>query len=296
MKNTSEHQKGIYAIILLAFVFASMGLFARFLSTSFTTHQQVYLRLAAAFVLASIAFKKNIDWKKFTRVSQKDWGIIILRAVAYSIFGIVLFTQAINLTKYSNVSFIGSLPFTAILGFILLGEVFTFKKALWITVAFLGVLLISVKDFTNIFLWGRGETIMLISTLFFSLSYVARKWQSDFLNNQELTVINFVFASLAVFLVSMFNGESLPLTGWTSQIIIAVWGAGLFNVFNMYLTNYGFQKVEAVLASNLLTLESLFAVVLGFLFFRETPTLLELIGGLVITVGVIGMNNLEKKS
>lgn len=294
MKNKSDHQKGVIALILLALVFSSMGLFARFLSTSFTTYQQVYLRLTAAFILSSLAFRSDIDWKKFKKVTKNDWSIILLRSISYSLFGIVLFTQAILLTKYSNVSFISALPTTAILGFILIGEIVTSKKVFWISLAFLGVVLISVKDYTNIFAWGYGEVLTLISTLFFSLSYVARKWQSDYLNNKELTVINFVFASLAVFLVSLFQGEGLPISGWTYPIVATVIGAGLFNVFNMYLTNYGFQKVEAVIASNILTLESAFAVILGFLFYKEVPAMQELLGGIVITLGVIGMNKYGK--
>ncbi len=272
-----------------------MGLFARYLATSFSTYQQVYLRLAAAFVLSSLAFRTQVDWKKFKKVSKKDWSVILLRAVSYSIFGIVLFTQAIVITKYSNVSFIGSLPMTAILGFILIGETFTLTKLFWILISFIGVIIISVQDYSHLFIWGHGEILTLISTIFFSLSYIARKWQSDFLNNKELTVINFVFAALVVFLVSVFKGEDLPLIGWSWQLLIGIFGAGLFNVFNIYLTNYGFQKVEAVLASNVLTLESFFAVILGFIFYNEIPLVKDLLGGVVILAAVIAMNKVEEK-
>lgn len=291
----TDKEKGILALVVLALVFASMGLFARYLATSFSTYQQVYLRLIAAFILSSLTFRNQIDWQKFKKVSKKDWGVILLRAISYSLFGIALFTQAIIITKYSNVSFIGSLPMTAVLGFILIGETFTWKKAFWVLIAFLGVMLISVKDYSHLLTWGHGEVLTLISTVFFSLSYVARKWQSDFLNNKELTVINFVFASLVVFLVSVFRGEGLPIIGWSWGVLVAVLGAGLFNVFNIYLTNYGFQKVEAVLASNILTLEALFAVILGFSFYREVPLIKDLFGGVVIISAVIAMNKSEAK-
>jgi len=61
------------------------------------------------------------------------------------------------------------------------------------------------------------------------------------------------------------------------------------------LTNYGFQKIEAVLASNILTLESFFAIILGFLFYRETPLAKDLLGGIIIIISVIAMNKLEAK-
>lgn len=296
LQNKTDKEKGVLSLILLALVFSSMGLFARYLATGFLLFQQVYLRMLAAFIVGFFVFHKQLDLSKLKKISSKDWLIIIVRAVSYALFGIILFTQAIVLTKYSNVSFVGSIPTTAILGFILLKEKFSWKKMLLILLAFLGVLLISVKDYSHIFVWGRGEVLTLISTVFFSISYIARKWQSDLLTNKELTVINFFVAFSAVFIVSLLKGDGLPLTGWHTGLFMAVIGAGIFNIMNVFLTNYGFQKVEAVLASNILTLESFFAIILGFVFFKEVPLLKELLGGVVIVTSVIAMNNLESKT
>jgi len=288
----TEYQKGVLALILLALVFASMGLFARYLATGFLLFQQVYLRMLAAFIVGYAVFRKQISIGKFRKLPLREWLIILFRAVSYSLFGIILFTQAIIIAKYSNVSFIGSLPMTAILGFVLLREKLSFRKLVLVLFAFVGVLLISVKDYSNMLNWGKGEILTLISTVFFSLSYIARKWQSDLLNNEELTTANFLVAFLVVFILSILKGDGLPISGWNWGLLLAVIGAGIFNISNVFLTNYGFQRVEAVLASNILTLESVFAVILGFLFYREIPLPKELLGGLIITLSVIGTNRL----
>lgn len=295
MKNKTEREKGVVALILLALVFASMGLFARYLATGFLLFQQVYLRMLAAFVVGFFAFRKQIDISKFKKLPTKEWLIIILRAVSYSLFGILLFTQAILITKYSTVSFISSLPMVAVLGFVLLHEKLSFQKLVLILLAFVGVLLISIQDYSNILGWDRGGVLTLISTVFFSLSYVARKWQSDLLNNMELTVINFLVAFLVVFMVSILKGDGLPTLGWNWGLLLAVVGAGIFNIGNVFLTNYGFEKVEAILANNILTLESVFAVVLGLIFYHEVPLTKELLGGFVIMLSVIGMNKVESE-
>lgn len=295
MKTKTEREKGIIALIILSFVFASMGLFARYLATGFLLFQQVYLRMFAAFGIGFFFFRKELDFGKLKKISFRDWAIIILRATSYALFGIILFTQAIVITKYSNVSFIGALPTTAILGFLLLREKFTAQKALLVLLAFVGVMLLAVKDYSHIFDWGRGEVLTLISTVFFALSYIGRKWMSPLLNNKELTVLNFLMAFLVVFFVSLFKGDGLPVTGWTNGLLAAVVGAGIFNIANVYLTNYGFQNVEAVLASNILTLESFFAIILGFLFFGEVPILKDLLGGLIIVGSVIAMNKAEEQ-
>lgn len=293
MPKESARRKGVLSLVLLALVFASMGLFARYLATGFLLFQQVYLRMFSAFIIGLVVFKKDLNFSKFKKLPLKEWSIIVLRAVSFSLFGIILFTQAIIITKYSNVSFISALPTTALLGFILLKEKFNFKKLAFVLVAFAGILLISVNDFSNILNWDRGGLLTLISTVFFSLSYVARKWQTDLLNNKELTVANFFVASLVVFSVSIFKGDGLPVFGWNWGLAMAVIGAGIFNIANVFLTNYGFQKVEAVLASNILTLESVFAIFLGFLFYREVPLVKEFVGGLIIIFSVIGINKME---
>jgi drug/metabolite transporter (DMT)-like permease len=68
--------------------------------------------------------------------------------------------------------------------------------------------------------------------------------------------------------------------------------SGLFNVANLFLTNYGFQRVTAVLASNLLTFESLFAIGIGIVLYKEFPTIKELLGGLLIVFSAYRMNKI----
>jgi len=295
MKNKTEHQKGVLALIVLSLVFASMGLFARYLSTGFVLLQQVYLRVLAAFFLGLIFFRNDLDFSKLRKISGKEWGLLLFRSASMYVFGVTLFTQAIIMTKYSNVSFIGAIPMTALLGAFLLKEKLTVRKLLLIITAFAGVVLIAVRDYTHLFEWGQGEVIALIATFAFSLSYVTRRWHTNLLNNKEITELTFFLSFLMLFATSLVNGEGLPVSGWHIGLVLAVLGAGLFNVINMFLTNYGFQKVEAILASNILTLESVFAIVLGFLFYQEVPIAKELLGGIIITLSVIGMNKVEAK-
>jgi len=291
----SDRNKGIVALIFLSAIFASMGLFVRYLNIGFTLYQQVYLRLIAAMCIGLIAFYKDLRWRNFLRLTIKDWLILFVRAISMYAIGVTLFSKAIILTKYSNVSFISALPVTALYGFLLLHERLTWKKISLISVAFFGVLLISITDFAHIFDWGVGEIAALISVFSFSLSYVARKWQTQKLNNREITFLMFVLAFFSVLALSLFSKEPLPHVTWTIPFLLVIGIAGLFNVVNLFLTNYGFQHVKAVLASNLLTLESVFAIALGFLFYRELPSQEELVGGVLIVLSVIKMNQLETK-
>lgn len=105
-----------------------------------------------------------------------------------------------------------------------------------------------------------------------------------------------LIALIAVFITSLFVDKSLPVSNWELPLLGVILLAGLFNVFNIFLTNYGFQYVEIILASNLLMLESVFAIGLGLLFFTEIPSLKELIGGAILIGSAIGMNYAEKEN
>jgi drug/metabolite transporter (DMT)-like permease len=288
----SEKQKGILALIGLAFTYATFGFFSRFLSLSFDFFQQIYLRLFAGLVLGFLMFKNQIDLSKLKKISLKEWLLLIFRAFFYYLLGAVLFNKAVFLTKISTVAFIGSIPMTAILGFLILREPITFKKILYISLSFIGVIAISVNNFSD-FSWGQGEMFALLSCFFCSLSIVSRKYQTKLLNNVEITQIILFIATVAVFITSLLIREGLPVSNWSTNIMFVVLAAGLVNVLMTFFTNYGFEKVKTSIASNILTLEMFFAILIGFVFYREFPNLKEMFGGALILFSVIQMNKLE---
>jgi len=288
----SDKQKGIIALIGLAAVYAFMGIFARYLSLSFKFFQQIYLRIFFASLIALLFLKNNL-WSKLKKISLKEWGLIIFRGISYYLLGVAMFTQAVLLTKISTVSFISSIPMTAMLGFLIIKEKLTLPKFLYIALAFVGVTIISVKNMSSFFSWGYGEILAFLSCFFCSLAIVLRKFQTKLLNNNEITQLMLIIAFLSLIITSFFVGEGIPTTNWNLSILFIVIIAGLFNTLNIWLTNYGFEKVQTSLAANILTLEMLFAVIFGFLFYREVPGIKDVVGGILILFSVIKMNQLE---
>ncbi len=157
-----EHQKGVLALIWLTFIYACMGLFVRWLNTSFELYQQMYLRISMAFVLSLVFFNKDLHFSKLKSMGKKEWLLFVVRAGAFYLIGINLFTRSLLLTKYSSVSFISSLPLTAVFGFLLFNEKVTLRKCSLILLAFLGVVLISVKDYSNLLNWKQGDMLALL--------------------------------------------------------------------------------------------------------------------------------------
>lgn len=289
----SNKTRGISALIALTFGFGLIAIAARYLSYHFTLFQQLYLTIGTAFIFGLFVFNKNLHVRKIKNIPAKDWLIIFIRSSLGYLLAASLYRESIVLTKISNVVFLQSIPFVAILGFLFFKEKVTNKKILFVSAAFLGSVLISVKDYSNIFIFGKGELFSLISGFLFGLSFAIRKWQTDFLNNQEITELLFFVSFLLLFAASLISGEKLPNFNWSFLILLIILINGFINTVNLFLVNYGFQKVPAVLASNILTLESVFGTILAFIFYNEIPSFKELLGGTLIIFSVIQMNQLE---
>lgn len=295
MNKYSERQKGLIALLLLAIIYGILPLIPRFLSTSFQLMQQVYLRIFAGFLISLFIFRKQINFGKILKMPLKEWTIIVLRAAIYYLFGVVLYTQALLLTKISNVVLIGAIPSTAVLGFIILREKATLPKLLLVLLSTLGVFIISVKNFSNLFSLGQGEVMALFSTFLASLGFISRRWHGKDLNDREISTLILFFAAFLIFLISTIKGEGLPVSNWNWGIFLALLLGGFLIAAISFLMNYGFSRVNAVLGSNIIATEPVFAIFFAFLVFRELPVVKEVLGGLFIVGSAIAMNKIENK-
>jgi len=289
----SEERKGILALVSLTAVFATYGIFARYFSSGFALFQQVYLRAISAFLIGFIIFNKDLNYSKIKKISLKEWGLLLLRSVSLYLLGIAFVTKAFILSKYGVVSIISILPFVALLGVILFKEKMTFVKTFLILSSFCGAFLIVIKDYNHLFSWGLGEILALIATFFFALNYVGQKWQSQLLNEKEITQIILIISFVLTVIVSLLSGEGIPNVNFNWTLLIAVILVGLFNVIGLYLANYGFERVKVMTANNILNLEVLFAITIGFIFYHEVLAFKEFVGGTIIILSVLWMNKLE---
>lgn len=292
MQFASSRAKGIVALVMLAWVFATMGVFARYLDLSFDLFEQTYLRIGLAFLFASILFYRHLDFAHFKSMPRKDVGVLIFRSICLYL-AVVLITEAFLNTKYSNASFVATLPLLPVFGYLLLGETIKFRTILYIALGFVGFTLITVSDFAS-FSVGYGEMMAFGSMILFDLSYVGRRWHSNHLNNYESTVFMFAVGTVFLFTTSMLLGEGLPTSDlFTTSVIGVLIIASLFNVVNLYLTNYGFEHVKVAVAGNILTLEVVFALLYSLFLFQEVPILREIIGGALIVTSVYLVNKSE---
>ena len=69
-----------------------------------------------------------------------------------------------------------------------------------------------------------------------------------------------LFAGVQLFVISLIVGEPLPMHGWNPGIIGVLVASGLTVASLSFLMNYGFARVEAVLAGNISSMSAFFSI------------------------------------
>jgi len=290
--NIKKSQKGITALVLMTFLNSIMGIWVRFLGEHFMTFQQVAARALIGFIIGILVYHKRVRILNLFKKSRKDLLLLLFRSLSL-VIGIGLFTVSIMKTKFANVHFIFSLPMTAFLGIVFLRERLTFKKAGLLFVGFFGVILISFEGFSDGLSFGLGEILALISTFFYSLTFISRKWFSKNIKNEEIAVFGAFFTFCYAVILSQLFGDGInEFLTVNPFLLIIIFLAGLTFILINYFGSYGFEKVQAIIANNILVLESVFGLLFGLLLYNEIPVLREVLGGIIIVISAILMNRL----
>lgn len=296
MKLSARH-RGISAIISACLLSVLMGVFIRLLEKKMGDFQQIYIRMIVGFFVGLFLYWRNLSFSKLKKINIKEWMLLFFRSFCFYVVGVVLFVKAYIEGKFSTVAFIQALPVSAILGFIVFKEKITIKRTLLVLFAFLGVVLVSVEDFSNLFVWGKGEIYSLISIIGFGIAFVSRRWHTKLLNDKEIALIMIFLSVGTIFILSLSKGET-PIV-WKDFVLFdffCILAGGLINTFNLLFYNVGFKNLPSVTASNLLATEAVFALIVSMIFYREYPDWVQLAGGIVIILTAILINYSKKKS
>lgn len=291
----TEKQKGIFALVLVAVAWGVLPIFPRFLSQSFALYQQLYVRIGSAFVFSILFFRKDLSLKKILRIPGKDLFLIVLRSLSYWILGAGAMTASLLLTKVSNVMFIQAIPMTAIFGVILLHEKFNKEILVLVVLSFVGILIVSVNDVNGLLRFGLGELLSLFSVIAFSFSLVARKWQTDHLNDRELSTLSLFIAFILTIVISLIIKEGPLMWNGDFTLFGIIIASGIIIAGMNFFLNFAYKRVEAIVSGPILSLEIFLSIIFAFIVFQETPTIRVGVGGILVLLSSVTMQIMEYK-
>ena len=299
----NDRNKAYFAAILYAFIIGFSFLFLKLTLTVATPIDTLAHRFSVSFIFASIPV--IFKWVNLN-INKKDVVNILPLATLYpamffsfQIFGLVYVSS-------SEAGIIqATIPvFTMILATIFLKEYCSNSQKLSLLLSVLGVIYIffmkGIDLKNNIFI---GVLLILLSSLS-SASYnvLARKMTKKYALmdlTYIMTFIGFVTFNTMSIINHIFKGTlNLYFKPFSSPLfVISILYLGVISsLITSLLSNYALSKIEASKMSVFNNLSTLISIVAGVLFLSEKLEYFHVIGAIMIILGIIGTNFLDRKS
>jgi len=232
-------------------------------------------------LILDFAFKKAgkrvIPWTKETIIGGSILGVILFLGYNLQQFGMQLGTGA------GKSAFITSLYIILVPLFsILIKKRLTFLGKIAVLVSICGFYLISIKEsFTIEF----GDLIVFLCAAIFAYHIIFTDIFSRDTDSVKLTMTEMVVGLIISLIALSITG--FPSKEAVNDNLLSILYIGLCSsAVGFTLQTYGQKRVESSLATLLMSLESIFALIFGTLILKESITNRELMGCLLVFVGV----------
>jgi drug/metabolite transporter (DMT)-like permease len=280
---SSRHRPILGIALKLASIvlFAGMMVCVKLLGQDVPSGQTIFVRgLLSVAILALIAWQTN----QMHLLKTSNWRSHALRSVSGTLSMFCLFTALtmIPLADVTAITFTAPM-FLTVLAMLFLGERIHRFRWTALGIGFAGVLImigphLSFDEGTSL-----GALIALGAAMF---SAIAMTFLRSMSGGEHAITITFYFSLTFTFCAALTAIQGWPIPTATQWWLIVL--AGLFGVFGQLLMTYSYRYAEASTIAPLDYSSLIMAVLLGYVFFDEIPTVSVWVGApLVIGAGLV---------
>ena len=244
----------------------------------------MYRMIVAVGLLSPVVLLRCRDELK--ALKKKDW---LMSAAAGCCLGLH-FTFYFESVRTTSIAAAVVLSDTEVL-FVALGSILLLRKKLsrqcWLAVglAFVGAVMVALSGGTGGERGRLGNIFALLSALLLALYTTIGASTRQRMSNTAYTFVAYAFAAITVAVVAVASGT--PLAGYGANNWLTALGmAVLCTLLGHSIFTWGLEYLPPAYISTVKLLEPVFAAVWGMLLFRESPTLLVVVGGIIVIVGV----------
>jgi len=251
----------------------------------------ILLRLILAVIfLSAIAVYTKRDFS----INLKNHGSILILALI-AVLHLWIQVTGLQYTSAAKTGWIiGTAPvFMALVGFVVFKETLTFLKTSGILIAFFGlILLISHGDLSSIdLISNKGDFLILGSSLTWAIYSAVNKKIS--LTYPPMMTILFLFLMMGIIISPFTINDAAIQTvlhlspeGWTAILFLGILCSGAAYV----MWAQALKEMESSKVGAFLYFEPFVTVLAAWIILNERITLLMILAGIIITIGVVLVN------
>ena len=268
MSQLNEHQKGLLAVLAAAMLWSTGGMFIKLVTLN--AIQISFFRSFFAAIVFAILFRKTVFYAN---------GFTFINAFTYAAV-LVLFVISTKMTTAANAIF---LQYTAPI-YVLIFEPIINKthyekiNIITIIICFLGMILFFMGELSPGHL--TGNLLALLSGVAFAAFLLGMRKNK---NEYQFSAIFYGNIILMLFCFpSLFDIRILSLSDFGMVSYLGIFQIGIaYAIFS-----YGLKRVYAIEASLISMIEPVLNPVWVFLSYKEIPSFMAIIGGIIIITAI----------
>jgi len=282
---------GVIAILLASLMWALEPVFAKlaYQNSDFLQTSAIRAIVITIVAIVYVLITNKADFK----IKKKEIPKIVYIAIVGTVIADLLYFFALTKISVVNAVLIGHMQpiFIVLIGYFILKEdKLTKYDYIGISIMILAGLMIMTKSFSNLSmlkLGTWGDLLVILATLGWATTAIVMRKYLRNVNAGVLTFYRFAIASI-IFVIYLLCTSSLILSNFYQILVGIIVGIGTI------LYYHGLKRIKAAQVSALELSTPFFAALFGFLVLGERVTIMQVLGIVLLVVGVYFLSKKEK--
>jgi len=279
MKKNREIYLADFALLIVAMLWGGTYVVVKNALNSINLPLLLTFRFVIASTLMYILFKRKIGKITFNDLRKGAVvGVILFMGFLFINYGLI-YTEA-SKQGFLVASYVVIVP---LLYWIIYKEMPQIKFFIGSILTILGIGLITLQ---NGFSLSFGDSLTLISAVFFAMHIISIEYFAKNMNIYKLAFLQFFVSAILSVILVIFTKQisfNFPPNTWYSIMYLSV----IATLFCFATQTIAQKYTNSSHASIIMSLESVFAAILGIVFLNEVLTPIMIFGGFLIVAAVL---------